>query len=183
VFSHQYFSAQYFQPVWFAPGDESHLLPEEIKPDVEWLGGGYYYGKRDDKYSAEYSRHLDKQQSEEEKRQQRIDLGIIEDDKIIESVAKEKVRVKAKKDNVTNESPDYWSIHLYEHLLNEELAKLRTEILLRNIQVNVINQLRQNEIEAALLQRQADIEYAYAVEYQRIIDEDIFFIMSIMAEI
>jgi hypothetical protein len=29
VFNHQYFSAQYFPPVWFAPGDESHLLPHE----------------------------------------------------------------------------------------------------------------------------------------------------------
>jgi len=29
VFNHQYFSAQYFPPVWFAPGDDSHLLEEE----------------------------------------------------------------------------------------------------------------------------------------------------------
>lgn len=31
MFNHQYFSAQYFPPVWFAPGDESHLLPHETR--------------------------------------------------------------------------------------------------------------------------------------------------------
>lgn len=35
MFSRQYWSAQYFDPVWFAPGDESHLLPEErYRPPV-----------------------------------------------------------------------------------------------------------------------------------------------------
>lgn len=30
MFDHTYLSSQYFPAVWFAPGDESHLLPEEI---------------------------------------------------------------------------------------------------------------------------------------------------------
>lgn len=34
MFNHQYFSAQYFPPVWFAPADESHLTPGELAPDT-----------------------------------------------------------------------------------------------------------------------------------------------------
>lgn len=181
MFNHQYLLSTYFPSVWFAPGDESHLLPEETKPDVEWLGGGsdVYYGKRE---KRDYQR-LDRQQTDEEKKQERIELGIIEADDVIKPIIEEKVKALAKKENVESESSDYWSIHLYEYLLNEELAKLRTDILLRNIKENVINQIRQDEINAALIQRQADMESAYAAEYQRIIDDDIVFIMSIMSEI
>ena len=40
MFNHQYFSAQYFPPVWFAPGDDSHLLEEERQQE-----GGIGHGK------------------------------------------------------------------------------------------------------------------------------------------
>lgn len=39
MFNHQYFSAQYFPPVWFAPGDDSHLLEEE-RQQVGGIGHG-----------------------------------------------------------------------------------------------------------------------------------------------
>ncbi len=40
MFSHPYWSAQYFPPVWFAPGDESAAPPEEIRPEVLATGLG-----------------------------------------------------------------------------------------------------------------------------------------------
>jgi hypothetical protein len=36
VFNPAYFRSQYFPPVWFAPGDETAVPPEELKPQ----GGG-----------------------------------------------------------------------------------------------------------------------------------------------
>ena len=32
MFNHQHLSDQYFPPVWFAPGDDSHLTDQERKP-------------------------------------------------------------------------------------------------------------------------------------------------------
>lgn len=44
MFNHQYVSAQYFPPVWFAPGDEYHLLPEERSQE-----GGIGHGSKSKK--------------------------------------------------------------------------------------------------------------------------------------
>lgn len=38
MFNRQYFSEQYFPAVWFAPADESHVPPDELRP--EFRGGG-----------------------------------------------------------------------------------------------------------------------------------------------
>ncbi len=184
MFNHQYFSAQYFPPVWFAPGDDSHLTDEERQ--VEWLGGGasVYYGKRDKELEKrDYSR-LDKTQTEEEKKRQRIELGIIKDDeKIIEPLIKEKAKAKIKKESVKVDSSEYWSLHLYENLLNQEIANQHYQFLLQKLKDNAINQVRIKSIEEAIKRRQSEMEITAAIEIQRIMDDDMVFIMSVLAEI
>lgn len=119
-------------------------------------------------------------QDDEEKNQERIELGIIEKTK---PITDEKIKVVAKKDNAEKESSDYWSLHLYEYLLNEQIAKIHTELLLQKTIENVILIERQNAIQQALYLRQLEIEKSLQIEYQRIIEEDMIFVMSIMSEL
>lgn len=103
-------------------------------------------------------------------------------EKEIESIIEEKVKVISRKQNAKPESEDYWSLHLYENLLNQRIAEITTQILLQKIRDNAINALRQKAIEEALFKRQLEIEKALFIEYQRIIEEDMIFVFSMLAE-
>lgn len=133
-----------------------------------WLGGGGSSLKR-----------LDKRQTEEEKRIERESLGIIEK---ITPIIEEKAKVKAKKESVSSGSSDYFDLVAYEYLLNEQIAKIRADILLEKIKQRVISDNIAALIEESLNKRQAEIEMQQFLEYQRIIEEDLIFVFSMLAE-
>lgn len=151
--------------------DNQTLSAEGYSPQPEvvntWLGGGSSL------------KRLDKRQSEDEKQLEREALGII--DKIT-PIIEEKVRVKAKKENAEAGSSDYFDLVAYEYLLNEQIAKIRADILLEKIKQRVISDNIAALIEESLNKRQAEIEMQQFLEYQRIIEEDLIFVFSMLAE-
>lgn len=54
MFNQQYWSAQYFDPVWFAPGDESEIPEEDLQP--AYRGGGGRLTTRFTRHAVEYDR-------------------------------------------------------------------------------------------------------------------------------
>ena len=151
--------------------DNQTLSAEGYSPQPEvvntWLGGGSSL------------KRLDKRQTEDEKQLEREALGII--DKIT-PIIEEKVRVKAKKENAEAGSSDYFDLVAYEYLLNEQIAKIRADILLEKIKQRVISDNIAALIEESLIKRQAEIETQQFLEYQRIIEEDLIFVFSMLAE-
>ncbi len=145
-----------------------HLLSEKVVTDNGWLGGGGSLNK------------LDRRQTEEEKRLEREELGIIE--KEITPIIAEKVRVKAKKENADSNSGEYLELLVYERLLDEEIARIRYELLLEKLNQRVISDNIASMIEESLNKRQAEIELQQFLEYQRIIEEDLIFVFSMLAE-
>ncbi len=145
---------------------------QSVTESLDVIGGGSYGKKRKDPF-----KHY---QTKEEKEQERIELGIIEATKPIMS---EKVKVAEKLKHTKPETDGYWELVSYQYLLNEELAKIQSDLLLNRIRESAINSARFNLILEAFKRRQSEYELNLALEYQRQVEEDIIFVLSVMAEI
>ena len=112
---------------------------------------------------------------------EQVDIDDI--DESLEEITQEKVKLVTKKANIKKESSEYWDIHVYEYLLNEKLAKIRADYLLQKLRDNAINSALSRLIEDALIQRQMLIEQELVAEYNRITEEDLIFVLSVLSEV
>lgn len=101
--------------------------------------------------------------------EERIKLGIIEQEKVVVAVKKEDVL------NEEGEAPDYWALHLYESLLAERAAAIQADIAIQRAR----DTAQLLEIKDALARQEA---MRLVFRRQQIIEADMVFVMTILAE-
>ncbi len=101
--------------------------------------------------------------------EERIKLGIIEKEKVVVAVKKADVL------NEEGEAPDYWALHLYESLLAERAAAIQADIAIQRAR----DTAQLLEIKDALARQEA---MRLVFRRQQIIEADMVFVMTILAE-
>lgn len=101
--------------------------------------------------------------------EERIKLGIIEQEKVVVAVKKADVL------NEEGEAPDYWALHLYESLLAERAAAIQADIAIQRAR----DTAQLLEIKDALARQEA---MRLVFRRQQMIEADMVFVMTILAE-
>ena len=138
---------------WLLLAATQHQAEEEQVP----TGGGNY-------------RWLNpRRKTRKEIEEERIKLGIIEKEKVVVAVKKADVL------NEEGEAPDYWALHLYESLLAERAAAIQADIAIQRAR----DTAQLLEIKDALARQEA---MRLVFRRQQIIEADMVFVMTILAE-